>query len=82
MTDQSCNNTTKCVYSTKQPKSLFIVHLNVEEESAAAAAAVVVAVAAVVVVQDIWWQVYQDAPARHMSLDAHSLYVWHKMAAV
>ena len=55
MTDQSCNNTTKCVYSTKQPKSLFIVHLNVEEESAAVAAVVVVvAVAAVVVVvQDI-----------------------------
>ena len=57
MTDQAFNNTTKCVYSTKQPKSLFIVHLNVEEEQAAAvvvvAVAVAVAVEAVVVVQDI-----------------------------
>ena len=53
MTDQSCNNTTKCVYSTKQPKSLFIVHLNVEEESAAVAAVVVAVAAVVVVVQDI-----------------------------
>ena len=72
MTDQSFNNTTKCFYSTKQPKSLFIVHLNVEEESAAVAAVVVAVAAVVVVVQDIWWQVYQDAPARHMSPDAHS----------
>ena len=59
MTDQAFNNTTKCVYSTKQPKSLFIVHLNVEEEQAAAVVvvavdvAVAVAVEAVVVVQDI-----------------------------
>ena len=50
MTDQSCNTTTKCFYSTKQPSLLFIVRLNVEEEQVAVAVVVVVVEAVVVVV--------------------------------
>ena len=55
MTDLSCNTTTKCFYSTKQPSFLFIVRLNVEEQAAVVAVVVVEAVAVVVAaaVQDI-----------------------------